>query len=447
MIDSMKQKDQNLLILSYYFPPIKSIGTLRNYQIYRQGRKHFASVKVITTQNRNILQQEPFPVVKKDIHLSPTFDYRTFFRFIRRKKQTHFSETVKTRKVKFLIKLIQSFPFNLLIGEGGLLYTICAFFIGLRMIKRHKITHIYSSYMPYSDHATAWLLKLFHPNLYWIADFRDLHIDPIRQHTLWNGLQRWFNKMILRKADLVTTVSKGLARQLRHFHPRVYMLSNGIAPILLKHQAPHLNEHQNKFTITYTGSVYHSLQDPGSFIQALSEIIADGMMSPDQVRLVYAGKDSLIWNKWIKEAGLTAIFDDQKLVSWPQAIRLQRESHLNLLFTWSANESNGILTGKLSEYLAAGRPILALINGSYDLEFEQLFSRFGAGKVFYTNKSPVEEIKVEIMQQYKNWLQNEQVAYSSTPTLLRSYGWDVQFQKLMDLVLAPVRQELPEEIN
>ena len=442
----MKEKKQNLLILSYYFPPIKSIGTLRNYQIYKQGQKHFNSVKVITTQNRNILQQEPFPVKDQDVHLSPTFDYRTFFRYLRGKSQTHFSETVKTRRVQLLIKLIQSFPLNLILGEGGVLYILCGFFTGLRLIRRHRITHLYSSYMPYADHAVAWLLKLCYPNLYWIADFRDLHIDPIRQHTLWNGLQRKFNKKILRKADVVTTVSQGLAEQLQHFHPKVYVLPNSIAPVLLQKETPAPKVNSKKFTITYTGSIYHNLQDPGLFIQALGNLITKGKLKPQQVQLVYAGKDSMIWGHWIQQAGLDHIFEDHGLISWSAAIQLQRQSHLNLLLSWSEPNSSGILTGKLAEYLAARRPVIALIKGTYDEEFETILGSFQAGKVFYTGHSQVEALEKEILQHFQQWLRKGDVRSAISEEKLAKYGWERQFDHLVAFIREEDQALAAEEV-
>ncbi|MBK8350048.1 MAG: hypothetical protein IPL08_21440 [Saprospiraceae bacterium] len=82
--------------------------------------------------------------------------------------------------------------------------------------------------MPYADHVVAWLLKKKHPHVKWVADFRDLHIEPIYKNILWPGLQRWFEKKILRHADVVTSVSEGLSSKLKDYHPNVLTLTKGV---------------------------------------------------------------------------------------------------------------------------------------------------------------------------------------------------------------------------
>ena len=59
-----------------------------------------------------------------------------------------------------------------------------------------------------------------------------------------------------------------------------------------------------------------------------------------------------------------------------------------LLLNWSAPDYYGVLTAKLYDYLSAGRPILALVNGPSDPELTQIVEGTRAGRVYAGGMSP-----------------------------------------------------------
>lgn len=419
----MSRPECRLLMASYYFPPVHSIGALRNYYIYRECRKRMGAVRVLTTTNREILGREPMPVEESDVISCSTFDYRRLFNMLSSRKKAHFSETSKPGFLRWAMRLNHSFPFNLLMGEGGLVYILAAYLKGSRIIREEGVTHLWSSYMPYADHMIAYLLKRRFPQLHWTADFRDLHVDPVRRHVLWPEFQRWCNRQILSKADLVTTVSEGLALRLRELHPNVHVLHNGIDPDLLQageaESAP-----AETFTITYTGSVYRNRQDPGILLATLSDLIQNNRIDRSKIRLVYAGKDGEMWLAWMKAYGLEDLLNDCGLISRQEALALQRRSCLNLLLSWSAPEISGVLTGKLYEYLAAGRPILALLNGPPDEEFDLLFARWKAGLVVSDSPQSHAALSDFIMKLYREWSWTGRVESPICRDQLDAFKWD-----------------------
>ncbi|MEZ4909296.1 MAG: hypothetical protein R2774_00380 [Saprospiraceae bacterium] len=48
----------SLLYISYYFPPIKSIAVKRNYFFAMGLRHYFGGVRILTTSNLEVLEQE-----------------------------------------------------------------------------------------------------------------------------------------------------------------------------------------------------------------------------------------------------------------------------------------------------------------------------------------------------------------------------------------------------
>ncbi len=424
-------ENKALLMITYWFPPTKS-SSLRSYYAYREFQKYFSSVKVITTKNRNLFPQEPLPIQEEDISAIPTFDFRTL-QGLKTKGQTfNLEASRKTKTVRGVLKLLESFPFNLLLGEGGLIYIFGAFFKALRIIKNDKVTHLFTSYRPYSDHFVAFLLKLWKPKVVWVADFRDIHADPNKGDIYGKKFQHWCNRLILAQADLLTTVSEGLANYLKQYHQAVYVLRNGISSSQTIDYQPHKSAF---FKISYTGSLYPGLQSTAILFKILAELLEKGSIEKSKIQLVYAGKDGDIWQDWVQAFRLQEICRNRGMVSFAAAKQIQRKSQLNLLLSWSSPSLKGILTGKLYEYLAAGNPILSIINGTKDEELETIFEKCQAGMVGYEDIKSEGAVREFLLGLYGEWERNGFVSKRMDFAELENHTWEKQMQQFMRFFL------------
>lgn len=398
---------------------------MRTYYFSQFIAPYFEGIDVITTKNRQRLPSEILPKVEKvNIHEAFTFDYRTLST-LRKRSSVTFEENIKSSFfIKFLIKLNKSFPTTLLWGEGGLIYIIHSFFIAAKLIRKHHIETIYSSFSPYSDHAIAYLLKIFFPKLYWIADFRDLHVEPHYDIVYWQSFQHWCNRKILKKANIVTTVSKGLAMHLKAYHSNVYVFQNGIPPLSNSDKnKPIQRELFSKFTIAYTGSMYGNERNPSLLLKVIKKLCEENIITKDNFQIVYVGKDTNLWLDWIVRFDLNALFKSWGIVSLSEAKSLQSSSHINLLLTSATPEWTGILTGKFYEYVAAQQPILVLINGAQDLEFESIIDDLNIGLVAYNDIS-FEAVKHFILIKFKEWQQTGDVKPTVPKEKLSELSWD-----------------------
>lgn len=439
------KSNSRLLCLLYYFPPIKSIAVNRNWGVVRHLQPYFTDIFVFTTQNNHILAQETRDTEGVKVTEIPTFDYRTLTAWLRpNRSEMHHGEGTKSNPiVRFAIRLLDSFPFNLLFHEGGLLYSIIGFWRAAQLIRREKITHIYSSFRPMSDHFTAHLLKITFPHLIWIADFRDLHIDPLYQMPLVRPFQHWCNKRLLRRADLVTTVSEGLATHLRAYHSNVYALRNGVHlenqrafERLNQKQTPSVSDAQNsaitpKFTFAYTGSMWIDERNPSLLLKIVQDLANEGIMSPENTQIVYAGKDTAVWQTWISKYNLATFFNSYGLVNSQKAVDIQREAHLNILLTSALPNYGGVLTGKFFEYLAACNPILVLINGAQDIEFERIVTHLDAGIVAYNDRSE-KELRAFVLNLFNEFQATGKVEPTIRRERLDELSWEATMAKLAE---------------
>ncbi|MEZ5039064.1 MAG: hypothetical protein R2828_04205 [Saprospiraceae bacterium] len=422
---------KKLLFLAYYAPPVQVTGNIRRFHLYKAFQKHFADIYILTSTNGRRMRQDPSLVLPEaNIFPIQTFDLRRLLLTKNKQNTPTLSQATKDNKsFRRFRRLADSFPFNLLLDDGGLVYIWKGYQKATKIIAQEGITHVFSSFRPYADHLIAHLLKKKFPELIWIADFRDLPIDPIRKNIFWPRLQRRWNRYVLKKADLVTTVSKGLAAHLEPLHPRIYVLPNGIgsattlSPVKL---------YQDKFTISYTGSLYPELQSPAPLFEAIRLLLEANIITPQNIRLLYAGKDGPTWNQMIQHHQLQSICENKGLLNYSKAQQIQRQSHLNLLLSWSSSELTGVLMAKHYDYLAAGRPIITIINGPRDPEFEERFEELKAGRVFYIGQEKVEEAIADYLErEMAIWEETGGLASTLVWEKLEGYRWDELVQGLV----------------
>jgi len=422
----MINKGSRFLFILYFTPPAPGTAPKRNFRIANYLAEKTERSFLFTVQYPG----KPVPEIK-GVELYPVKarDYRTLLR--KRTEDGYLPEQKKKAVWKqWGIKLINTFPFSLWIGEGGMFYFISILKKGNQLIRDEKITHLYSSFRPFADHYIAFRLKRKNPALFWIADFRDLIIDPHYKHNLFAKKQDSFFKKIFRTADIVTTVSEGLAKKLKTYNPNVLVVRNGIdnhfqatPPIASKY-----------FTITYTGSMFLDTRNARPLFDALKALSAKDNTVIDNIRLEYAGKDSFYWNNLAQEYHFENILVDHGLVSDDEAKRLQNESCINLLLTISSHELQGVLTGKMIEYFEAGSPVIAIVVGQNDPELKSILNELEIGESYSDTPEDLKSIEDFIYTEYLLW---KKTGMNHKPVnidvLMKKYSMDEVMQGLLDL--------------
>jgi hypothetical protein len=233
-------------------------------------------------------------------------------------------------------------------------------------------------------------------------------------------MQHSLNKRLMSNANLLTTVSEGLEKNLKDYHPNRYVLFNGIYQLFEK-----LEEHQNeKFTICYTGSMYGENRNPEVLLKALKILIEEGKVDINKVQIKYAGKDFEDWKAWASKFQLNKILADCGYLTFKESFQLQRAAHINLLLTYTGKNYTGGLTGKLYEYLAAERPVMVIIRGEKDLEFESMINKLNAGTVLYSKEESVLGAKRFILNLFEQWKNDGDINLEMNKDVLKRYHWE-----------------------
>lgn len=366
----------------------------------------------------------------KDIHIHPieAFSLKAYLK--KGNENSLVSESSKqSRLFEVVFKTTKSFPFNIFLAEANILYILKAYRKACSLIEQHGITTIFSSYIPYGDHYIAYLLKRKYPFLKWIADFRDLYVEPLYNDVWLPKMQERIERKILSKADLVTTVSEGLKKHLESMNRPVIAVKRGIAPRKPKDQF-------SKFTISYTGSLFQEYRDPRPLFSVLKTLMAEGMLLAKDIELIYAGKDGSLYKKWADDYELNTILTNLGQVDRQRAYDIQDRSHINLVLTSSTPEWQGVLTGKIFEYFASGNATLCLIKGVQDSEIEELFQELNAGVVVYYPELYVNKLRQYILSVYMEWKKNGKVKpIVNTSILQEEHSWEVRAKNVLQTLI------------
>ena len=127
-----------------------------------------------------------------------------------------------------------------------------------------------------------------------------------------------------------------------------------------------------------------------------------------RIKLIGQVDNSVV--KTIKENGLENNVSIIPYIPHEKVIKEQETSQVLLLFINNSPNAKGILTGKIFEYMASGRPILAI--GPKDGDTAIMLDKTQSGIII--NFDDKEEMKAVVMDLYMKYKENQLVTKYNT---------------------------------
>lgn len=276
---------------------------------------------------------------------------------------------------------------------------------------------VVSSSGPYTAHLVARALRRREDARTWAADFRDLWTDNHHFSGLFPFTLRewWLERDCLARADLIVTVSEGLARTLRAKTIRpVRLVPNGFDPddFTTLSAAPAFTDDGIR-RLVYTGTLYVNQQDPMPLLRTMRTLRQEQPEFAARFRLVVAGADTAPWRERAAEVGVNDLMEDRRLLPRAEALRLQRDAQALLLIDWPDSDQ-GVLTGKLFEYLHASAPIL-LMNAQPQSPLAEYIREAGRGHIVPSGDD--DQLRARLLQLVLN---PASLATESNPAFLKT---------------------------
>jgi len=420
----MGSEVKKALIVSYMFPPANAIGAVRVSKLAKY-LPEFGWQPIVLTVDKNpyFPQTLPVEVDEADIVRTPYFYLNPVLNYHRLSEKSNVpvskpSQALLRGKtfcnpVLFLAhlatNLLSQLPIvhDLLSGPTG--WYFYAVKEGLRLLSRGDISVIFSSSQPRTSHLIA--ARLHHrTKIPWVAEYRDLWVDPYDNKSRF--YQFWETKMerkVMKGCYTLITVSEFTTRQLEAVHhKKVAVIHNGFDEDDYRENVPLTP----KFTLTSTGSISSGKRNPELVFQAIAQLWQEGKIVPDnfEVRL-YGGSSLQTLLPLIEKYHLEGLVKIYGFVPFKECVRRQQESTVLLLPEWDSPLAQHAPTGKLFEYLGAGRPVLAIAykTGAID----KLLQETGAGIVV----NEVEAIKGVLTRWLEEWQQSGRIISHWNPDI------------------------------
>ena len=401
---------KKVLIITYYWPPSGGGGVMRWLKMSKFLPELGWQPIIYTPENPDpsVIDESLLSEIHPDIIelKTPIWEPYNFYRKITGKKSGekfksgYISEAAEGNWKSKLSVFIRG---NFLIPDPRKFWIKPSVKFLNKFLNENPVDLIISTGPPHSMHIIALGLKKKF-NLPWIADFRDPWTDIDFYHKL--KLTTWadkkhknLEKKVLAAADHIVTVSPGCAADIQKIaHRKIEVINNGFDPTDYDFELPKLDE---KFTISHFGA-FNKDRNPAALWKVLGELAS---VNPDfkkllQIKLIGQTDQSVISEIEKNKLKENIVVKDH-LAHKEGLIELSK-SQVLLLPLNDAPNVKGILPGKMYEYMALRRPILAL--GPTDADYAKILGETKAGISLDFNDE--QGIKTTLKNYFQRFLNN-----------------------------------------
>ena len=262
-----------------------------------------------------------------------------------------------------------------------------------KKLKEEKVTHIVSTGPPHSMHLIALGLKKKNPKLKWIADFRDpwSELDLLDEFNLSRRSRIKYQKLereVLDNSDVCLTVSETWVDSFKRLGSKnVKLITNGFD----EDDFNVLKKESDTFVIGHFGLLNH-LRNPKNLWKTLNEICDENPEFNEKLEIRISGNvDTEVLQSITQYYHLKGKLRVLGYLSHKEVLNEYNNSSILLLLLFNSESGKGNYPGKIFEYFASQRYILAF--GPNNSDTQNLMKKIHIGHYFtYENKNLKEKI-------------------------------------------------------
>lgn len=377
------------------------------------------------------------------IYRSPVFDMRKLFhlaksmitgRIINLNNKTNCASTV-SKVANVAISTRSSIAARYLVPDHYVTWIPGAILQGIRAIRKNDIAVIYSTSPLQSALLVGYVLHVIFRKP-WIVEMRDpWTTNPFGANRAFSFLERIdsaLERKVLMEADRIVVIAHQFIAPIIRKYPfldvaKFVVLPNGYDPEDFDRIEP---RKLDKFTIVHTGSFYEG-RSPIMFLRAIKKLVDEHFSFRNEIQVKFIGGIDLQAKGEIERLGLNDIVEMLGQVPHSKSLQYVVNADLLLLIPGPGEST---MTGKIFEYLAAQRPILAIADKGV---VRELVTSSGIGIVAST--SDLDEIAKTILKMYKLITSEEGYPYPMDPELRSKYDRKQIAGKIAELMQGVMR--------
>lgn len=355
-------KEKKIIIISYFFPPISAVGggVIRTLKYVKYLSSFGYKPYVIAAKDNNLdMDYSLLDDIPKGISVTrvPYCGLGHISHFFPRHKKIKYKNNNSSPGFSFKKLFI-----DLLFPDSALLWIFPAFYRARQIMEKEKIDIIYATTPPFSALVVGYLLKKISAKPL-VVDYRDLFALGKSYPRVGNPvmkLRRRLEKKVIGNSDAVIASSEVYGQELlkesRLAKDDLYLITNGFDKEDFSFKDN--DSMPDCFTIYYAGSLYKERM-PFLFFDAIKKLIIDRKFSGG-VEIKILGR---IDNELLNYGSVDYLLKGKHLflernISYRDSLRALNKA--DLLILSSDKGILGMLPGKTFEYMALGKPILAL---------------------------------------------------------------------------------------
>lgn len=382
-----------VLIITYYWTPSGGAGVQR-WLKFAKFLPEFGWEPIVLTVDPeyaaypvtdNSLNEELTP--NSRVYKTPAVDYFSIYKKDKSNIPTAgFASSVNNTLKGKLLRFIRG---NFFIPDPRKGWNRFALKKACEIIETEGVKHVITTSPPHSTQLVGLELKKRYPGLQWIADLRDpwtdiYYYDQFFPTFISKKIDNKHERDVLRSADKILTVGASLktlfSSKVRGIENKIHVLTNGFDEADFEGL---VTTRPERYTISYIGTLSDSYPIKG-FLEAVGKLQEEG----SDFLLRFAGVVSQNQKDMVLSKVRSQAVEFINYVTHATAISYMIDSSLLLIIIPDHHSNKSIITGKLFEYLAAGRPILCL--GPLDGDAAGIIDKLSGGvTIDYNNTDAI----------------------------------------------------------
>ena len=394
---------KRVLIITYYWPPSAGSGVQRWLKFAKYLPEYGWEPVIFTPENPDFeLKDESLThEVSKDTEVLkfPIWEPYGIFRKLKKQPIKDPAVILEKKQKGLTDRLAIWLRANLLIPDPRVFWVKPSVNFLLDIIEKNNIKAIITTGPPHSLHLIGRNVKR-KSGLPWIADFRDPwstweFLDTLPMLKSVRSRHHKLERSVLKEANAVVTISPTFKQELEQIGKRkVHLITNGFdasdLPDFLRTPPD-----RDIFQVVYTG-IIDAIRNPIPFMDAFKTAFA---ANGKKVKLTFVGRVSEQVQQYVQEdPWLRSHVDFPGYFSHKEVFSYYQQASLLLLILTNTKNAKGNIPGKLFEYMATGRKIIAL--GDPEGDSAAIIQEANAGKVF----------KHEALEEMEAYLKEQMVA-------------------------------------
>lgn len=372
-----KKLVRKVLIISYYWPPAGGAGVQRWLKFAKYLPEFGWEPIVYTPENPESPALDPSLLndVRRQATVLKTpiwepFDWYKKFTGKNKNEKLGAGFLSENASVGFSEKVARWIRGNFFIPDAKCFWIRPSVQYLSHYLRENPVDLIVSTGPPHTTHMIAMKLKK-KLKLKWIADFRDpwTEIDFFDQLKLSGWARRKHHrleKQVICNADQIITVGRTLSESFeKRYGAKVCTLTNGYD----EDDFPKDNKvipDPARFSLVHVGSINKD-RNHRIFWQALQELVAENESFRQAIEVHFIGKTDLEVKNDAERFQLSRFVRYTPYLDHNQVLEQEQKASVLFLPVNNTPNAKGILTGKLFEYLASRRPVLAIAPRDGDL--------------------------------------------------------------------------------